>query len=921
MRTHKLTMFLAFFCLVALDAQGEACAQSRTTDGGDIPDIPYTEFTLANGLRVIVHEDHKAPIAAVTIWYHVGSKNEVRGKTGFAHLFEHLMFNGSEHYNDEYFKPFDEVGATSMNGTTDFDRTNYFETVPNTAIDLALWMESDRMGHLLGAIDQAKLDEQRGVVENEKRQNENQPYGKVFGEIMANVFPSDHPYSWLPIGSMEDLNAATLDDVRQWFKTYYGPNNATLVIAGDVDVDTMKQKVELYFGDIPPGPPLKRQTAWIAKPAAGHREVLQDRVPQARIYKVWAAPEWRSADSEKLSLLDGVLTGGKNSRLYKRLVYDDQVATDVGSFSIDGEIAGVFGLYASVQAGHSVAEVESRIDEELERVREAGPTNAELARVKTDTLASFVRGIERVGGFNGKSNILAENAVFGGRPDYYKTALAELEAAGPNEVREAARRWLGGPAYTLEVRPFDQALAASGQSVDRSTPPMPKSFPTANFPPMEKLTLPNGLRLIVAERHAVPVVRMSLQFDAGYAADSLAKPGTANLAMAMLDEGTAKRSALEIDERLSELGANLSAGSNLDVSFVSLSALKEHLDDSLAIFGDVILNPSFPSAELERLRKLELSDIEQEKARPMSMALRVMPQYLYGAGHAYALPMTGSGTEESVTSMRRDDLIAFHDTWFKPNNATLIVAGDTTLAEIAPKVTALFAKWQRGTVPTKNIPEVAPAPPRVLLIDRPGSSQSIVLAGELVPPRNERDEVALDTMNSILGGAFTSRINMNLREDKTWSYGTRSLIVDTQKQRPLITYAAVQGDKTAPSMVEIAREFNDFVGSRPPTDEEVATAKKRSVLTLPGRWETARAVAGDIAEIVRFGLPEDYWQQYPQLIESVTTAQVEQIAQLVLKPSELVWVVVGDLDTIEAPVRSLDLGPVQIIDVDGHVRE
>jgi zinc protease len=888
--------------------------------GVDSVDIPYQQFYLDNGLRVIVHEDHKAPIAAVTVWYHVGSKNEQAGKTGFAHLFEHLMFNGSENYDDEYFKPFQQVGATSMNGTTDFDRTNYFETVPSTAVDLALWMESDRMGHLLGAIDQDKLDEQRGVVQNEKRQSENQPYGKVFENIMQNVFPEGHPYSWLPIGSMADLNAASLDDVRHWFQSYYGPNNATLVIAGDVDAATMKSKAQLYFGDIQPAPPISRQQRWIPTLAKPRRVVLEDRAPQARVYKAWPAPAWASDAATRLELVDSILTEGKNSRLYRRLVYEDQIASDIGSFPFFGEIGGAFAVWVTAQPGQDLSEVERRLDEEVTKFLESGPTREELARVKTQYLAGFVRGIEQVGGFRGKSNILAENAVFGGRPDFYKHRLETIRASTAKQIADAARNWLSGPALTLEVHPYRQNLRASGEGAERDSPPMPQSFPDAPFPAMREASLSNGMRLIVAERHAVPIVRFSLQMNAGYASDEFASPGVANLAMQMLDEGTKSRDSLEISEQLGELGAELNSGSNLDFSFVNLSALKDNLDESLKIYADVILNPVFPEKEIQRLRRLQLSSIEQEKSRPMSMALRVFPKLVYGEGHAYSLPMTGSGTTASVESIGRDDLERFHRTWFKPNNATMIVVGDTTLDEVQPKLEALFSDWQRGDVPEKDIPNVElPSQQRVFLIDRPGSEQSMIFAGQVMPPKRDPQEIAIEAMNDVLGGSFTSRINMNLREDKTWSYGTRSVIVDTMGQRPFIAYAPVQGDKTAPSMAEIAREIREFVTSRPASSDEVETTKKRNTLSLPGRWETAGAVARDIAEIVRFHLPEDYWSHYAELVDELDATKVDAAAERVLAPNRLTWVVVGDLSKIEREVVDLQLGPVTVLDTEGNV--
>ena len=444
-------------------------------------EIPYERFVLPNGLTVLVHEDHKAPIVAVNVWYHVGSKNERPGRTGFAHLFEHLMFNGSEHYDKEFQDPLERAGATDLNGTTNEDRTNYFANVPTSALDLALWLESDRMGHLLGAITQAKLDEQRGVVQNEKRQGENEPYGKVWDFLTPRLYPANHPYSWTVIGSMEDLDAAKLDDVKGWFQSYYGPANAVLVVAGDIDVATAKAKVERYFGDIPSGPPVARQETWIAKRTGSQRGVMQDRVPQARLYKVWNVPEWGSADGDYLGLAASALSTGKSSRLFKRLVYDEQIATDVDASADLREIGGLFTIEAGVRPGVDPARVERAIDEELARLLAAGPTAVELQRAKTLTRAGFIRGVERIGGFGGKSDVLAKGEVFAGRPDFYKTQLARIAAATAAQVRGAAVRWLSDGVYTLEVRPFPEyAVAPSG--ADRSALPQPGTPPDAEIP-------------------------------------------------------------------------------------------------------------------------------------------------------------------------------------------------------------------------------------------------------------------------------------------------------------------------------------------------------------------------------------------------------------------------------------------------------
>ncbi|MEM7610855.1 MAG: pitrilysin family protein, partial [Pseudomonadota bacterium] len=700
-------------------------------------DIPYTQFELDNGLTVIVHEDRKAPIVAVNLWYHVGSKNEKPGRTGFAHLFEHLMFNGSENFDDEYFGPFERVGATGQNGTTSFDRTNYFQNVPSTALDLALWMESDRMGHLLGAITQERLDEQRGVVQNEKRQGENQPYGRVFYHIVENVFPTGHPYSWLPIGSMEDLNAATLDDVKEWFKTYYGPNNAVLVLAGDITPEVAREKAERFFGDIPPGPPISRHEAWVPRLDGEHREVLEDRVPQTRIYKVWPAPEWVAEDTDLLQMATAILGGGKNSRLYERLVYNDQTATSVSASVLSVEIAGIMLMSATVQPGGDAAAVEAAMDEEIERFLERGPTKQELQRIRTQSKAAFVRGAERIGGFGGKSDILAENYVYGGSADFYKTSLARLEAATPRSIQAAAKRWITDDVYVLTVVPFDATLTAKGDGVDRSTGvPYPDDFPNVAFPAFERGELDNGLELIVANRSDLPLVSFSMQLDAGYAADQFGLPGTATFAMSMLDEGTKKRNALEISEAFAMLGANYTSGSTLDTSIVSLNALKENLEDSLDLYADVILNPVFPDSEIDRLRKSRLASIARERTQPQSMALRVLPALMYGENHAYAQPFTGSGTEQSIAQIDRNALVEYHDTWFRPNNATMIIVGDTTLGEIKPVLEARFGDWASGDVPSKTLANVAYADQEmVYLIDRPDSDQSIIFAGHVVPEK------------------------------------------------------------------------------------------------------------------------------------------------------------------------------------------
>ena len=859
---NKIIYLLAFlFSLTAL-AQKSNFEQIKNID------IKYEKFVLDNGLTLLVHEDHKAPIVAVNIWYHVGSKNEKEGKTGFAHLFEHLMFNGSENNKEDYFKVMEKIGSTDMNGTTNNDRTNYFENVPTSALDIALWMESDRMGHLLGAITQEILDEQRGVVQNEKRQGEDQPYGKVWELITKSTYPKGHPYSWTVIGSMEDLNAASLDDVKEWFKTYYGPSNAVIVLAGDIDSKTALEKVKKYFGDIPPGPPIAKYQSWVPKMTGTHRQIMQDRVPQARIFKVWNVPQWGTKEATLLNLFSDLLASGKTSRLYKRLVYDEQVATNVSSYIDDAEISGQFYIDVTIKPGQDLSKVEKMIEEELATLLKNGPTEKELQRVKTQYFAGFIRGIERIGGFGGKSDILASNMTYGGTPDYYKTTMNNVESATVKGITETANKWLSDGVYILEVHPFPE-LKALIESADRTKLPALGENPEVKFPLVERSTLSNGLKIVLAERHSIPVASFRLMVDAGYAADQSIKPGTAKLTMDMMDEGTKKLNSLEISEQLSLLGANLSTGSNLDYCIVSLNSLKTNFDPSLDLFADVILNPSFPEKDFDRLKKNLLVTIQREKATPVQMGLRVFPQLLYGKNHAYGNPLTGSGTESSVSIITNDDLVKFRNDWFKPNNATLVIVGDVTMAEIKPKLEKLFKDWKRGDVPVKNVTDVDLNKNSVVYImDKPGSQQSIIFAGHVTPKRNPEDEIAIRTFNDILGGIFTSRINMNLREDKHWSYGSFSILWDTKAQRPFFIYAPVQTDKTKESMVEIQKELAGVVNEKPITKEEFEKDKENQTLGLPGSWETMDAVSGSITDIVTYNLPDDYYSKYASLVEA-----------------------------------------------------
>jgi zinc protease len=897
-------------------------ATANVSDNGkssDSIDIPFSKVTLSNGLTLIVHEDNKAPIVSVNIWYHVGSKDEKLGSTGYAHLFEHLMFNGSENYNDDWFKPFTRVGATGMSGTTNQDRTNYFQVVPKNALEMALWMESDRMGHLLGVLDQEKLDEQRGVVKNEGRQRENAPYGRVFTTIFENIYPKGHPYSWPIIGSMDDLNAASVDDMHEWFKNKYGAANATITLSGDVTSEEAKVLVEKYFGHIEAGPPQVRQKSWVAKRTGKHEQIMFDRVPQARLYKIWNIPGYGSADADLLDLASAVLTSDKESRLYKRLVFTERKASNIQAFSFNSEIGGIFGIMATALEQTDLDYINDAIDQELKTFIKKGPSKEELARVRTGARASFVRGLERI---SSKAEILAEHQVFGGSPDAYKEGYERYQTASAKEVVDATKRWLSDGEYSLRVLPFGKH-STTPSTVDRSTGiPKVGAAPEVSFDKLQKATLSNGLKIILANRSAVPVVRMQLLVDAGYAADQNVKPGTANLAMAMLDEGTTTRNALEISTQMSRMGTRIGSGASLDSSVISLNALKTELQPSFELYADIILNPTFPMNQLERLKAQQLAAIAQEKNSPFGAGLRLLPELLYGKGHAYSAPFSGSGTEQSVASMTAEDLRQHHQTWFTSDNSTLIVTGDISINDLVPLAEKYLGKMRSGKVPVKNISSIKPLEKSVIyLVDRPGSEQSVILSTTMLPKYGFDGELALQLMHEVIGAGFNSRINMNLREDKGWSYGAGSVIRGTQSERPFIAYAPVQTDKTAESMQQIHNEIKGLMTDKPAVAEELALSLDKRILTLPGRWETAGAIEGDIATMVKYGLAEGYWDQYVKGLRQIDLSQVNQSAKENLSPDATLWVVVGDLQLIEAKIREANLGEVRIVTLDPSAKE
>ncbi|MGI0117514.1 M16 family metallopeptidase [Zooshikella sp. RANM57] len=880
-----------------------------------LPQLEYEKFTLPNGLTVIVHEDRKAPVVAVNLWYKVGSKDEKLGKTGFAHLFEHLMFQGSEHYKGEFFEPFEKAGATMQNGTTNSDRTNYFETVPTNALDMALWMESDRMGHFLGSISQAKLDEQRGVVQNEKRQGDNSPYGKMWDLLFTASYPEGHPYSWDTIGSMEDLNAASLDDVKTWFKRYYGPSNAVLVLAGDIDVATAKAKVSQYFGDIPAGPPLVKPEQWVAKLKETKRYTIQDRVPQSRVAMVWNIPA-RDTDTERqLDLVATLLGGGKQSPLYQRLVQKEQLASSVTVFSYARLLGGQFAIIADAKPGVDTQQIESVIQEELDKIKQQIPAKHDIQRVINSEVAGFIENTERVGGFGGISDVLAENEFYTQNPTTYYDRLHYQATLEPEVLQKAARQWLGKGKLVVTVTPFPEYKHAK-VGADRAKLPKVGDIKPVQLPDFKTFTLANGIQVSLAQRPGTPVLSMAWLFDAGLAAEQGLPSGIADLTLSMMREGTEHRSVIALENELDELGASFYSYTDIDTSVFQLSAIRDQFEPSLAVAVDVLQNPAFNQEDFKRKQSNWLDRIAQEKAEPHSMAMRILPELLYGKQHPYSTPWTASGREDDIKKVTPAQLKQFHQTWIRPDNSRLVVVGDISEAELKTTLERQFANWQKPehVLPQKQIPQVQPTKQRKLyLVDKPDADQSVIYIGQLMSI-NDKSEIPLRIMNDIFGGQFSARLNTNLREDKHWSYGAYSYLQEAEGQSPLMMVTSVQTDKTIPALKEIQKEIKGYLGKKPATQSELDKIKQNWLRSRAGELQTNDAVLSLMVGQIQKDKPLDELHQYDQQVQRVPLKAVQQVTQQYLHPQEMIWVVVGDLNKMKGQWQKLGFDEVETLD-------
>jgi zinc protease len=875
-------------------------------------EIPYETFTLDNGLTVLVHSDHSTPTVFVGMWYGVGSKDEPEGKTGFAHLFEHLMFQGSENRDGEYFSPFTDAGATGMNGTTSEDRTNYFATVPSGALDMALWMESDRMANLLGAVTQDVLDEQRGVVQNEKRQRETRPYAQVYDKVRAGIYPLDHPYRHSVIGSMDDLNAASLEDVHEWFETYYGGSNVVLVLAGDVTLEDAKAKVEHYFGEAPGGTPLSYPKEWIPFMPDNRVEVMYDRVGQTRIVRVWAMPGLNSKDMSLGYLVGESLAGNKNSPLRKKLVDELQLATSVSAQAHGRVMSGEFLLQINLRPGVSPEQVLPIVDATLAEYLAQGPDQQLLENAKLGVNMYMLGALESTSSIG---RILAEGFLYSDDPLFINKELEWLNAATVEELRDIANRWLTRGYYQLTVLPFPEYVEGE-QVADRSAIPDVSASSTLNFPPIEEKTLRNGLKLVVARRGSIPLVNVSINVDTGAMAAPADAPGLATFVFNLLDKGTKNYDANELAAAKDKIGMSGGFRDGLERSSLGYRILETHLAGSLELAAEMLRHPTFPDVELEKLKAQVSAWLANLEQAPDRAASGLFDRAVYGAG----TKMGTVWTPELLAQVDRSRLEAFHAAEIAPDNMTIYMIGNIDMATAEEAVVAAFGKWRdksnSALVPVGDAAEQAA---RVILVDYPGAQSSTIIAGHSIGAYDKDTWTELSIMNAVIGGAFESRLNLNLREDKSWSYGYRSNISrNASGAMTFSTTGQVQTDKTAESMQEILKELVAFSSDSPATVTEVERLKLNRSRSIPGSYSTNGGFLSAIVASDSYGLPYDYAETAFDRIAAVTTPGVAKRATDVIDASKLTWIVVGDLAQIEDKVRALEYGPVEVWDAFGN---
>ena len=923
--------------LALLSSSVRTGAQAGVSAGG-VPAIAYEKYVLENGLEVILSEDHRLPLTAVNLWYHVGPANEEPGRTGFAHLFEHMMFQGSKHVaNDTHFKILEASGASLINGTTDFDRTNYFETVPSNQLELALWIESDRMGYLLEKVDRAAFANQQDVVRNERRQGvENQPYAIAEETLFHQLFPQSHPYYGVVIGSHADIQAAQLDDVKAFFKQYYAPNNCSLAIVGDIDKAATKRLVEKYFGPLKRGPDVPSITARTPPVAGERRQTVKDHIELPRAYVGWiTSPIFKPGDADA-DVTAEILGGGTSSRLYKRLVYEQQIAQSVTALQYSLILGSVFEIAVTARPGHSVEELQRALDGELDAFRRDGPEDAEVERARNSLETRMVRQLENLGGFGGVADRLNMYNHFLHDPGYLPkdaerhraVTTASVKAFAQEQLRLDARaivhaipgeQDLGTPVPTppaVTAKPGEGAESINPDAAWRAQQPNAGPRPALALPVPQAFRLANGLQVLYLPRPGLPIVSATLVVRSGTEVNPPDRPGLADFTAAMLTQGTTSRSAPQIADEAAQLGTTVSATSSIDISQITTGALTQNFPGALALLADVVLQPAFPQEDLERRRTSRAAALAEQRADPSTVARTVSYAALYGEKHPYS--HLELGTDAAIGATTREDLERFWKRHYVANNSALIVAGDVTASALRPLVERLFGGWAAGhpAIPPAPVPQ--PTSARVVIVDTGRAQQSQVRISTIGAARATRDYPRIQVLNLITGGLFSSRINLNLREEHGYTYGAFSNFVLRRMPGPFFVSSGIRTDVTAPAVTEILKELRKLRDTGV-TEDELTMGRDALARSLPSYFETSDRAVSAVSDIYLYDLSPRYYSDLPASLATVNSESVLGAARKYFVPARMITVVVGDRAAVEPELRKLNLGEIEFRDTDGKL--
>ncbi|WP_159656753.1 M16 family metallopeptidase [Vibrio atypicus] len=901
--------------------------------------IPYSKYELDNGLTVILSPDTSDPLVHVDVTYHVGSAREEIGKSGFAHFFEHMMFQGSEHVGDqEHFKIITEAGGT-LNGTTNRDRTNYFETVPANQLEKMLWLESDRMGFLIDAVSQRKFEIQRDTVKNERAQNyDNRPYGLMWEKIGEAMYPEGHPYSWQTIGYVEDLDRVDVNDLKAFFLRWYGPNNAVITIGGDLDVDQTLEWVNKYFGSIPKGPEVENAPKQPAKLTEDRYITLQDRIQQPMVVVGWPTTYRGEETQASLNALANALGSGANSLLYQKLV-KTQKAVDAGAFQDCAELACNFYVYAMAPSGEK-GQLKPLYEELMQTLNEFEAKGVDQSRLDQITGMAEADAVFALQSVRGKVSQLASNQTFFGQPDRLQSQLEQIRAVSPESVMKAYKDYVNGHAkVTLSVVPkgqLDFAVAPANfetpartlpeytkvkesdldvrrpvDEFDRSVMPEVADAVKAQMPKLYSYYFDNGAELLGTVSSETPTVQLNIRFPAGERYVAKGKEGLANLTAAMMQEGTLKSSVEELQAELDKLGSSVSIDAANYTTSLSVSSLEKNLPQTLKLVEEILFEPAFKQEDFERNQRQMIEGIVYQHQKPSWLASQATRQVLF-SGSIYQRP--SDGTAESVASLTLDDVKAFYRTHYTPQGAQIVVVGDISERQ-AKKELAFIQDWQGEEAPLLR-PQLVKAPKeqKIYLVDKPGAPQSIVRFVRQGLRFDATGETYLTQLaNFNLAGNFNSRLNQNLREDKGYTYGASGYLAANREVGAIVFSAQVRADSTIASIQEFDNELNEF-SLEGMTDDEMKFLRLAVGQQDALKYETPSQKAQLLSSILAYSLDEDYLKQRNEIVETVDKSTLDKLSAKWFTPSDYQIIVVGDAKTLKPQLESLQI-PVEELEI------